>query len=239
MSFPIKLYIVFLYYLFFYLSQELFLFIFLISSSPKKCKNQWMSKPCIKSKLDFIKYVQTTLKESDFKLIITSGSQIVHKKVGTTTGIFDLEEKSIRIAGGNPQCFPCLVHEFGHFLQYSENRKIWNEYCSISDKVEFWNWLNKKEEYPIASVKKCLDLTLEMELDCERTAVKLISKYNLPLNKAIYIQRANAYLFLYSLAFENRKWIEEPEGLYKKMPKTFRKNYSVIPDRIRPYLETL
>jgi hypothetical protein len=56
-----------------------------------------------------------------------------------------------------------------------------------------------------------------MELDCDKQAIKLINKYNLPVDKKEYIAKANVILYKYLYWAEYGIW---PDFLDKKTGKT-------------------
>lgn len=114
-----------------------------------------------------------------------------------------------------------LLHESCHMDQYLEKSKVY-----ISDNVGLnivEDWINKK------SINKTrlhngFKNTILLELDCEKRTIKKIKKYKLNISISKYIQEANAYLFSYIYALEEKKWYKAPYenmNIVKAMPKTF------------------
>ena len=114
-----------------------------------------------------------------------------------------------------------LLHESCHMDQYLEKSKVYIPDNAGLNIVE--GWINKK------SINKTklyngFKNTILLELDCEKRTVKKIKKYKLNISIPTYIQEANAYLFSYIYALEEKTWYEAPyENLkiVKVMPKTF------------------
>jgi len=114
-----------------------------------------------------------------------------------------------------------LLHESCHMDQYLEKSKVYISDNAGLNIVE--DWINKK------SISKNrlfngFKNTILLELDCEKRTVKKIKKYKLNISIPTYIQEANAYLFSYIYALEEKTWYEAPyENLkiVKVMPKTF------------------
>ena len=102
------------------------------------------------------------------------------------------------------------VHESAHFLQYLDKDSIWHKGEDHVDKL--FNWFDNEGKATKRDVYGCQML----ELDCEKRAVELIKEYGLKLNLDRYYQESNAYLFIYNVAYETRKW---PKKSPYKIPK--------------------
>jgi hypothetical protein len=80
---------------------------------------------------------------------------------------------------------------------------------------------------------------MHLELDCERRSTLKIDKYYLPLNSREYIQKANAYVYLYHVLLHTRKWYAKGKApfhlpsVWTKMPADFDRDYDHIPTRYK------
>lgn len=193
-------------------------------------------------KCDFIEYIKPIAKENKIKLRF-SDSMYVRYGVGKSSkslGYFDSNKTKdyngvLACAMKNPLSFNVLVHESCHLDQYIENTKLWRDadnYLSV-----FFDWVDGKEIHH-KKLKKAFIISQQLELDCERRAVKKIKKLNLDIDVERYIQEANAYIYLYTYIYMNRVWYKPRKPIYKDnlvlslMPKKFIKDYTHIPPKI-------
>jgi hypothetical protein len=119
-----------------------------------------------------------------------------------------------------------LAHEYCHFLQCINNNKLWlNFQDSVfenSDDLE--SIFQKKTNVMSKKLRKKISRhIINMELDCDKQAIKLINKYKLPVNKKEYITKANVILYKYLFWGEYGIW---PDFIDKKTGKTA--NYKKI-----------
>lgn len=136
------------------------------------------------------------------------------------SGYFD--EQSLVVATNKKRMqdwVDVLVHESCHLDQFTEKSKLWvsdNDSLSV---VEGWI---KGKKMSLVKRDKGFANTMLLEIDCERRTLKKFKKYKLPINTQDYIQKANAYLFSYSVALHEKRWYASPyeiPKIYKKMPK--------------------
>jgi hypothetical protein len=135
------------------------------------------------------------------------------------SGYFD--ETDLIVATKKKDWVDVLAHESCHLDQYIEGHKSWGDGESGIISVDEW-LLNKKRSN--RNIEKSIKSIILLELDCEKKTVKKMLKYKIALNKDLYIQKANAYLFSYWATFRDRKWFKFPYDnpkIYKKMPKVF------------------
>jgi len=166
------------------------------------------AEKCITNKIDFLlKKTPTVLAEDTIEC----------------SGYFD--EKSLVVATGDSQenWLPILIHESGHLDQYIEKISIWQDGESSIDSIDAWL---KGKPLHNRDIVKCFKSVIKLELDCEKRTIKKIKKYKLDIDKNLYIQKANAYLFSYWATFRNKKWFPFPYNnphIYSCMPKKFLK----------------
>jgi hypothetical protein len=137
------------------------------------------------------------------------------------SGMFD--QKSLQVAINNDLeiWLGVLVHESCHMDQYIEDMPIWREIDPYLRRVDRWL---ADPQYKILKKAESFERVIELELDCEKRAVKKIKDYNLPLSLEEYVKGANSYLFAYGATMLHRKWFKHPykkESIKKKMPKRF------------------
>ena len=136
-----------------------------------------------------------------------------------------------------------LIHESCHMDQWIEGDPVWTDNdVDGAEPLEFvMLWVDKKVELSEEQLDRYVGCSRVVELNCERRSVEKIEKYNLPVNVEEYIQKANAYVFFYTMMKEARKWYKigtEPynvEEVWKAMPTTFLDDdeYNTVPDNLR------
>lgn len=146
-------------------------------------------------------------------------------------GLFELNSKEqpiIKVATGlktPQQWFGVLVHEYCHFLQWKENSELWKDFEECSFNIG--DIINRPKKY-----KKQLLLLIRLEADCERRAIKLIKKYNIPFDLETYAKEANSILYKYAMLYTNNFW--------PKMTKEVKESPEICPDKIhKSYLKYL
>jgi hypothetical protein len=86
-----------------------------------------------------------------------------------------------------------FVHEASHLDQLLDKKSIWYHphLKDGDDEFDIWNSLLRKR-HPI-KCKRAWKKTCELEIDCDKRAIKKIKKYNLSITLDKYIQEANCY----------------------------------------------
>lgn len=121
-----------------------------------------------------------------------------------------------------------LLHEYSHLTQWAEGSAIWREHDKSPG---MWSWLEGK---PLKNAKAVVELTQELEADCERRTVRLIKELKAPINLERYCREANAYIHFHNVIKDNRKWTKAagvlrlPEILKHCNP-TLDTNYKTTP----------
>lgn len=125
-----------------------------------------------------------------------------------------------------------LIHESCHLDQYLESKRFKNDYIHI-DTID--KWLLGKD-FPPSKIKKAFDITIQIELDCEKRAVQKIKDYNIPIDIPSYIQNANTYICFYHYLKITRTWDKNTTPLIpqviRQAPKRFLNDYSKIPNKM-------
>jgi len=135
-------------------------------------------------------------------------------------GYFDDDPELIFACGiGKPieQWMPIYVHEYGHFTQWRDKIPEWAgvtiDGLHYDDFIE--KWLEQGKNFPQYKVNRFIDASIVIEADCERRAIELIKKYNLPIDPLVYAQTANSYVHFYNYIKCNRVWYTPGKEPYK------------------------
>ncbi len=138
-----------------------------------------------------------------------------------------------------------LLHESCHMDQWIENASAWKR-TFVTSTVETNDlldlWLDKKITLNPKQLNYVINTTRDLELDCEKRAVKKIRKYNLPVDIDEYVRRANAYVCFYTAMKKTRRWYtpgNEPynnEKVWKEMPTKWLNDYNKLPKSVEKVL---
>lgn len=176
-----------------------------------------------KNDKNFLDYAFAECEKKGFKIIF-SNSKFVLLDECNCSGFFDEAGKQIQIATQKPfkEYFPIFVHEFCHFKQWSEKEPL---YTGITTQgKDMWDWL-EGEELPIRELRKSIKSYQLMEFDCEKRTVQMMDKFNLSIDKSLYIKTANTYILYYSTLEQTREWYKTPPYKFQEivdlMPDTF------------------
>lgn len=147
------------------------------------------------------------------------------------SGWFDPEPPTFVVATAvaEKKWFQIFVHEYCHVLQWRDNKLD-------SNNVDFWEWV-QGQEVPKENAKQSMIITRECEIDCERRAFNLIRNWEtLLINLDNYVQKANAYIFIYTVAFREKKWKANNKpapynvpAIVNIMPTKFLNNFDRVP----------
>lgn len=125
-----------------------------------------------------------------------------------------------------------FLHEYCHFLQFLEHDITlcrFNKASGIYDASSILtSWL-KGKDFKRELIEKCIRLTQELELNCEKRAVRLIRNRKLEIDESEYIKTSNCYILFYEFMFQERKWYKrypcEVKELVSMMPNYFLKRF--------------
>lgn len=145
-------------------------------------------------------------------------------------GYFDEHQKEIGILMSSRVWLEILVHEYSHFLQWKFDNPTYLAYNSMKiDPVSIIENYIKKKSSHTETVKKAFQIVRKNEANCESIAIKLIKKYNLPLDLVNYKQSSNLHLVFYHCVEATKIW--NVKNFYSArmksiVPKTFQKIYA-------------
>lgn len=181
---------------------------------------------------EFIEYVKAECKANGIRFILRDVKYLQPTRKIKCSGYFDEESKSLVVATKSSQWFEILVHEFAHLTQWKDQCTVWKEGGLGLAKMN--NWLEGKQ---VRGIKQALAKVRDLELDNEKRSVRIIKKWNLPVDLKLYIQKANAYILFYNWMYYTRRWcspknspIKNP-AVYSKMPTTFRIDYTKLSNK--------
>lgn len=96
-----------------------------------------------------------------------------------------------------------LAHERSHVVnQWATRSETWVAFEELEFNPEE---IIKQKKIPPA-LTKYRRATINLEWECEKETIKLLKKYNLPLNIDKYIQTANLVLYSYVYMFARKHW---------------------------------
>jgi len=158
------------------------------------------------------------------------------ESVDTYGGWFDGDEnKEFVVALKNPLGFEIFIHEYCHYLQWKDNKCLWNSCMDYYDTLFYWID-NEEYETNEDELAQSLHHIILLEHDCEKRVLELTKNGRLirDLDMDRYRKAINAYLFHYHI---NRELRERPkttiytDKILQKMPKTFHKDVTYYLDK--------
>lgn len=164
--------------------------------------------------------------------LLTNGfSVLIHRKkeLDGYGGWFGAEEgeKELVVALDHDMGFEVFLHEYCHYLQWKNNRDLWDRSLLTYDTL--FEWIDKPESnYTDEELNQSLHDIIELEHDCENKALKLLQ--NNPIEDVSvdkYIRAVNAYLLHYHINRSLRKRPKNPiysERVLNHMPNKFNTN---------------
>jgi hypothetical protein len=174
------------------------------------------------SDLDYI------CQENAVQIIFTNKNYVKSGRI-KSSGYFDEDKRILACAlkTSNDTWLTTLIHESCHLDQWREKDDVWLKFCeSDADKEDLLDkWLGKKVELSKDRLDKMIQVTKEMEWDCEKRAVEKIKKYNLKIDIDYYLKQAIVYVMFYDFVGKTRKWYKP-----NKSPCLFDNILALIPD---------
>lgn len=181
----------------------------------------------------FVDHVIQVCKESEVELKIVDSVSVDASAAIPCGGYFDCDNHVLACATQDPNQDPnqpprwvtLLAHEFGHLEQWKEDCDVWKScyYKTFDCTTIIDMWLNHAVELNEEQLTHCINAVVDLELDCEKRAVEIIKKFNLPFDIGEYVQRANAYALHYQFVKKHRKWSIPGRG-----PSSLKEVYSTL-----------
>lgn len=186
---------------------------------------------------DLLEMVKEECKRNGVEFITSDEARVPYPEFPDikVSGYFvDAPKPALACALGKPkeEWLKILIHEFQHMRQWAENSEIWKkQYANgINCDKGMDEWLTGKE-YTKEEYTYFIRTMQELELDCEKRTAEFINAEKLPLDPHEYVKKANAYIFLYSVLLETKKWPDvapyEVKEIVDLMPTFFFKDTEV------------
>jgi|TARA_Y100000310_G_C20582490_1_gene763715 hypothetical protein len=188
----------------------------------------------------FLNYVKEDIGDYGVKLYLPKHTYLLDEGI-KVNGYFSEEDLVLAVATKKQRkkWLGTLAHEYSHFEQWRDQADVWiNSMVDGEDSEDIiFRWI-KGEEFSSNLVKKCFEVAKELELDCERRAVKKIKKFDLPLDIEEYSRQSSAYIYYYNyvelkrMEYKPKKEVYYEPEILSAMPKTLRGKYKKIPKNI-------
>lgn len=113
--------------------------------------------------------------------------------------------------------FQTLIHESCHMDQWIENSPYWTnaKVLGIEAVGIIELWVQRYIEMHEMQKWHIIRLARNLELDCERRAVRKIRNLVLPVDIEAYARGANAYVLYYNTIGEERAWYKPGKAPYE------------------------
>lgn len=181
----------------------------------------------------FIDFVKKECKSYEVKCVLKKTNYVRISKNIRASGYFDESVPVLVCSMLREDSIGILAHEYCHLTQWIDNIPLWKKSEKSIPCID--EWLKGKE---IRNIKYHLAVCRDLELDNEKRAVKIIKKFDLPIDIDHYIRKANAYVQSYNYMLISRSWYKpgntpySNENLINAMPKKFNMDYSKLSKRI-------
>jgi hypothetical protein len=147
----------------------------------------------------FVNKIKDHLKEYKGKIIFKDPSSNKNEIDGEFSE-FDMTIKCF-LDTSSTYWIGVLAHEYSHFLQCINESEYWIDFqIKVSSINNLNNLFQNKKSLQKISKSNRLKLSqsiIKMELDCDKSAIALINKYKLPVDKKEYRSKANIVLYKY------------------------------------------
>jgi hypothetical protein len=163
---------------------------------------------------------------------------------GTTcSGYFDPENKKLvtSMATGIDEWFPILLHEYSHMQQWLDDPVKFDELNKFDTVLS--KWVAGTLELGAEDIKKYFADAMYLEGDCEKRTVELIKRRSIGINIEEYSQKAMAYVNMYHVLPNVRKWPHPTKAPYRLekvwglFPKIVDLNWKPKNIHIKAYME--
>jgi len=191
------------------------------------CSSLKSSNPKIQK---FLKMALSDL--HDYGITLKIYKQDIHNNY-PLIGYFD-EIKKILAVKKNKIWLKTFVHEYSHFLQWKQSMQSHEKYLKHRKKYKsdpdlcVSRWLDNRLKYD-NRIKSAFERIRYDEIHCDLIAVKLIKRYQLPIDVSTYIQEANLDILSYQFIEENKSCkmpkIFYQEQFLKSLPCVLKKSY--------------
>ena len=160
----------------------------------------------------FLSQVESVCKEHNIDLLLSPNSVVQAGNISCSGYFVDFPKKELAVAMGKPEAewLEILAHEFSHLNQYLDKAEVWNNLSIEGSHIKKTDvldlWLGGQVELSQNQLNKIIQDIVAVELDCEIRTIKAIRQYKLPIDCALYVQKASSYLLFYHVVKARRKW---------------------------------
>jgi len=182
---------------------------------------------------EFIRHVKLECKKHNIKCVLKNTKTVKLDGTSRCSGYFD--EESLVVAMNRPDALQILVHEYCHLTQWVEQCDIWVTSTKNKSHDKLYRWLDGEE---VKGIEEAINICRDLELDNEKRSVKMIKRFNLPIDIDLYIKKANAYVQFYNYLSVSRKWCRPKNTPYKNdrllenMSNKFNMNYNKLTNKL-------
>lgn len=191
----------------------------------------------------FFRHVEQVAEDNDVEIVLEWNKKEVGEKCrGYFLESHNDEMHQLLVACDHPfeSWFLVYAHESSHMDQFIEEDPLWQEgYIEDVDTNSLWNlWLKNHIELDDRQLYKVIHGVRDLELDCEKRTIEKIKKFDLPLSEEEYAQKANAYLYTYTVAAHLRKWPKrfhcpyDIDEVWTNLPTDLDRDYDILPQDI-------
>lgn len=166
-----------------------------------------------KNEFDFINFVKSECEKNGAKHLLVDAPHVTYAPGIDCAGWFESEgrgEPELVCSMKRPDWIEILAHEYCHLTQWVDKFPLWDKAIISLDRID--RWLNGEE---IENINDDFDVARDLELDNEKRAVKLITKFQLNVDIDMYIRKSNAYVLFYNWLKISRKWSTPENAPYK------------------------
>jgi hypothetical protein len=197
----------------------------------------------------FIDHVRSVALQHGVKIKIKKTKHVREPAGNTLCCGYFLEsssEKTIVVARGRrplSEWLGFLVHEYCHMLQWIERCPAYtNTFLRDGEDATYKLSLfeSGQANYNKRLRRVYTKKTIACELDCERRAVKVIRKFELPINVEQYKRGAAIILYKYWLLCNTGRWVgeslENRRSVMKAIKPSLRGRFNGVPKKIKTLL---
>lgn len=181
----------------------------------------------------FLDVVKNTCRQHGVRIYFGNGKWVTYTSIRCLGYFDDIHHTPPRLAVATgrplPEWLPIAVHEFAHLLQWVEDSPVWKDQVisPTAYALDLFNeWMDGKD-FSQEHIARLVRVAREVERDCEARTLALIKTHRLPINPVIYAQKANSYIFSYSVMARTRK-------LYVRVPRHTPELWKLMPKKILP-----
>ena len=170
----------------------------------------------------FVEHVRAECRKHGVRFLLQDTKKVDQSGSGGCSGYFCDHRMVLAVARRSRYWIEVLVHEYCHMRQWLEGSRAWRR--SGERAGWYWDWVDGRIRKPKHMTATACRRQLEVELDCERRAVRMARKWRLGIDLRKYVREANAYILFYTFIRLNGVW-------YNKSPTRVPQIVETMPER--------